>query len=118
MFLHNDIKAALNADEFRRHLPEVYPKSYSIFMMHGPADGRAPTITSVQGRIATATTTAARHQDSTEEHGMVSIPISTRERRVKRATMAQIRKRVPGERMRQFAKSSTETRGHVHSQTS
>lgn len=118
MFLHNDIKAALNADEFRRHLHEVYPKSYSIFMMHGAADGRTPNITNVQGRIATATTTAASLLDSTEEHGVVSIPMSTRDRRVKRATMAQTRKRVPSERMRQFAKSSTETREHVHSQTS
>lgn len=118
MFLHNDIKAALNADEFRRHLPELYPKSYSIFMMHGAADGRAPNFTNVQGRIATATTTAARLLDSTEEHGVVSIPMSTRDRRVKRATMAQTRKRVPGERMRQFAERSTKKRKHVDSQTS
>lgn len=118
MFLHNNIKAALNADEIRRHLPEVYPKSHRILMMHGAGNGRVPNITNVQGRIATAATTAARLQDSTEEHGMVSVPLPTRERRKKRATMAQIRKRVPSERMRQFAERSTKKRKHVDPKTS
>ncbi len=112
MFFPTDVRAALKAYELHQLLPERYPEFYRVFMTLGQAERQALDFTDVQDRTGTAATTAARILYSMEEHGLVTVSMSPRDRRRKRAEMTQKGRRVLGELMRQFAELKLEEAKH------
>lgn len=110
MFFPTDVRAALKAYELHQLLPERYPEFYRVFMTLGQATRQALDFTDVQDRTGTSATTAARILYQMEEHGLVAVSMSPRDRRRKRAEMTQKGKRVLGELMRQFAELKEQQR--------
>lgn len=118
MFFPTDVRAALKAYELHQLLPERYPEFYRVFLTLGQATKQALDFTDVQDRTGTSATTAARILYQMEEHGLVTVTMSPKDRRRKRAEMTQKGKRVLGELMRQFAELSISKREqHVDTET-
>ena len=117
MFFPEDVRAALKSYELHQLLPERYPEFYRVFMTLGQAPRQALDFTDVQDRTGTAATTAARILYSMEEHGLVTVTMSPRDRRRKRAEMTQKGRRVLGELMRQFAELKTQGKQYGDTET-
>lgn len=117
MFFPQDVRAALKAYELHQLLPERYPEFYRVFMTLGQAQRQSLDFTEVQDRTGTAATTTARILYQMEEHGLVTVSMSPRDRRRKRAEMTQKGRRVLGELMRQFAELKLEEAKHGDSET-
>lgn len=114
MFFPHNAKAALKIYELHKMLPETYPEFYRVFMTLGASPGQALDFTDVQDRTATAATTAARILYQMSDYGIVSVEMSPRDRRRKRASMTQKGKRLLGEIMRQFLETAIETTRVYH----